>query len=102
MVLLEPDPFLNELNKLYERNQKSGTVWVTMKRTNLKPRNTRKEESKKAEYKCLIRANDGKKHISTTVGASQYAKFSQSVIVIMKAHMDGLKKKEKEKKKEKK
>lgn len=31
-VFLEPDPFLNELTKLYERNRQSGTVWVTLKR----------------------------------------------------------------------
>jgi hypothetical protein len=35
MVLLEADPFLNELTKLYERNKTSGSVWVTMKRCKL-------------------------------------------------------------------
>ncbi len=34
-VLLEADPFLNELTKLYERNKTSGSVWVTMKRCKL-------------------------------------------------------------------
>ncbi|GIL43933.1 hypothetical protein Vafri_1518 [Volvox africanus] len=96
MVLLEPDPFLSELHKMYERN-KSGTVWITMKRTNMKPRKTKKPDPK-AEYVCLIRANDGKRHVSTTVSPTQYAKFSQSVVIIMKGAMaDTLKRKEKKK-----
>ncbi len=33
MVQLTNDPFLNELNKMYERNKDKGTVWVTMKRS---------------------------------------------------------------------
>lgn len=33
MVQLETDPFLNELNKLFERNKSSGSVSVTMKRS---------------------------------------------------------------------
>jgi signal recognition particle subunit SRP14 len=95
-VLLEPDPFLSELHKMYERN-KAGTVWVTMKRTNMKPRKSKKPNTK-AEYVCLIRANDGKRHVSTTVSAAQYAKFSQSVVIIMKGAMaDTLKRKEKKK-----
>ena len=33
MVQLTNDPFLNELNKMYERNKDKGTIWVTMKRS---------------------------------------------------------------------
>ena len=33
-VLLDLDPFLNELTKLYEQSKNSGTVWVTLKRCN--------------------------------------------------------------------
>lgn len=97
MPLLEPDPFLSELHKMYDRNKKSGTVWITMKRSNLKPRKGKKPTS--AEYVCLVRANDGKRHVSTTVTQAQYGKFSQSMVVIMKAQMDTLKKKEKSKEK---
>jgi signal recognition particle subunit SRP14 len=95
MVLLAEGPFLNELNKMFER--KSKTVWVTMKRTNMKPRKTKKPESASKNYVCLVRANDGKRHVSTTVTVAQQAKFQQSVNIIMKAHMDSLKKKEKSK-----
>lgn len=33
MVALKPDPFLNEFGKLFERNKKSGSLSVTMKRS---------------------------------------------------------------------
>lgn len=97
MGYLDPDPFLNELNKMYERNKSSGSVWITMKRSDLKPRKSKTRDEDVAEYKCLVRANDGKRHVSTTVSASQYLKFQQSVMVIFRAHMDALKRKEKTK-----
>lgn len=107
MGLLGSDPFLTELHKMYERN-KTRSVWITMKRSAMKRTPSKRIRPRKdgsippplppipeSEYTCLIRASDGKKHISTTVGASQHAKFQQSVSVIMKAHMDALKKREK-------
>lgn len=33
MMLYDTDKFLTELAKMYERNQTSGTVWLTMKRS---------------------------------------------------------------------
>lgn len=96
MVLLASDPFLNELNKMFERSKNKGSIFLTMKRTNMKPRKSKKPNTAKEEdYMLLVRASDGKKHVSTTINASQYAKFSQSFNIIMKAHMDALKKKEK-------
>mmetsp|Transcript_13161 Transcript_13161/g.35834 ORF Transcript_13161/g.35834 Transcript_13161/m.35834 type:complete len:107 (+) Transcript_13161:46-366(+) len=100
-MFLEPDPFLNELHKMYERHASKGTVFITMKRSNLKPRKTKKAPPPPEDYRCLIRAGDGKKTISTTVPTTQHAKFANSINVIMKAHMGALKKKEKEKKKDK-
>ncbi|MEW5299907.1 MAG: hypothetical protein WDW38_002730 [Sanguina aurantia] len=110
MVLLDNGPWLNELGKLYERNKASGTVWVTMKRSSMKnlcKKNTNKRGpcSERPQLApppttnlvCLVRANDGKKHISTTVTMAQHAKFQLSVALIMKANMDALKKKEKNK-----
>jgi hypothetical protein len=32
-MLYDTDKFLTELAKMYERNQTSGTVWLTMKRS---------------------------------------------------------------------
>jgi signal recognition particle subunit SRP14 len=94
MVLLEPDPFLNELNKMFERTKGKGTVFVTMKRSSLKPRKG-KAKVAEADHRCLIRATDGKKKISTTLAPEQAAKFSSSYALILRAHMDALKKREK-------
>lgn len=100
MVLLQPDPFLNELHKMFERTKGKGTIFVTMKRSNMKPRKSKLKgpPPPPEAYMCLIRASDGKKHVSTTVPASQHAKFASSINVIMKAHMEALKEKKKEKK----
>lgn len=89
----EADTFLNELHKLFERKKKGGTVWVTMKRTNMKPRKSQKQNTE--EYKCLIRATDGKRKIATAVSASEYLKFQASYGLILRAQMDALKKREK-------
>ncbi|XP_039012527.1 sister chromatid cohesion protein PDS5-like [Hibiscus syriacus] len=32
-VLLQPDPFLNELTSMFERSTETGSVWVTLKRS---------------------------------------------------------------------
>ncbi|CAM6034614.1 unnamed protein product, partial [Sphagnum compactum] len=102
-VLLEADPFLNELTKLYERNKASGSVWVTMKRSTLKHQKKRKtiEESPavEPEYRCLVRATDGKKTISCTLSAKDHQRFQTSYATVLKAHMDALKKREKKDKK---
>ena len=94
MVLLEPDPFLNELNKLFERNKGKGTVFVTMKRSGLKARKG-KAKVAEADHRCLVRATDGDRKISCTLSAEQHSKFQASFALIMRAHMDSLKKREK-------
>lgn len=38
MVQLDTDPFLNELNKLFDRNKETGSVTCTMKRSETMPR----------------------------------------------------------------
>ncbi|KAG4979168.1 hypothetical protein JHK82_032416 [Glycine max] len=73
MVLLQLDPFLNELTSMFERSTKLGSVWVTLKRSSLKSkvqRNKLATAGEAIEYRCLIRATDGKKTISTSVGMS--------------------------------
>ncbi|CAI5474695.1 unnamed protein product [Closterium sp. Yama58-4] len=105
-MLLEPDPFLNELTKLYERHKGAGTVWVTLKRSNLrkKPKggaqkagadDVEEDESSAAEYRCVVRATDGKRKISTLLGPREHAKFQAAYALVLKAHMDSLKRKEK-------
>ncbi|KAH1234766.1 Signal recognition particle protein [Glycine max] len=69
MVLLQLDPFLNELTSMFERSTKLGSVWVTLKRSSLKSkvqRNKLATAGEAIEYRCLIRATDGKKTISTS------------------------------------
>jgi hypothetical protein len=59
-------------------------------------RQTRPSQS--AEFVCLVRASDGKVKISTTVAAKDHARFVESYGTILRAQMDGLKKKAKKKK----
>lgn len=51
-----------------------------------------------ADYVCLVRAADGKRKITTTVAAKDAPRFVESYGTILKAHVDGLKKKEKARK----
>ncbi|XP_054815528.1 signal recognition particle 14 kDa protein-like isoform X2 [Prosopis cineraria] len=51
------------------------------------------------EYRCLIRATDGKKTISTSVGQKDHLRFQSSYATILKAHMTALKKRERKDKK---
>ncbi|KQJ84691.1 signal recognition particle 14 kDa protein [Brachypodium distachyon] len=97
MVLLKADPFLSELTNMYERSTEKGSVWVTMKRSSLKCAARLKKMEKKGqtvEYMCLVRATDGKRNISTSLAAKDYAKFQASYALVLKAHMHALKKRE--------
>ncbi|XVF84316.1 hypothetical protein PTKIN_Ptkin17bG0027000 [Pterospermum kingtungense] len=97
MVLLQPDPFLNELKSMFEHSTEKGSVWVTLKRSSLKSkvqRNKMKTAGQTIEYRCLIRATDGKKTISTSVGVKDHQRFQASYATILKAHMTALKKRE--------
>ncbi|KAL0388064.1 UNVERIFIED_CONTAM: Signal recognition particle protein [Sesamum radiatum] len=57
-------------------------------------RNKMKTAGEKIEYRCLIRATDGKKTISTMVGAKDHQRFQSSYATILKARMTALKKRE--------
>ncbi|CAH9083713.1 unnamed protein product [Cuscuta epithymum] len=97
MVRLQPDPFLNELTSMFERTMETGSVWVTLKHSSDKSkaqRNKLKTSGEKIEYKCLIRATDGKKNISTMVGPKDHQRFQASYAILLKARMTALKKRE--------
>ncbi|THG12105.1 hypothetical protein TEA_027197 [Camellia sinensis var. sinensis] len=69
LVLLQPDPFLNELTSMFERSTEKGSVWVTLKRSSMKSKAQRKKmgtAGDEIEYRCLVRATCGKKTISTS------------------------------------
>ncbi|XP_021747834.1 signal recognition particle 14 kDa protein-like [Chenopodium quinoa] len=94
---LNSDSFLNELTAMYERNTEKGSVWVTLKRSSMKSkvqRNKMNTAGEAIDYRCLIRATDGKKTISTTVGPKEHQRFQASYATILKAHMTSLKKRE--------
>ncbi|KAK1271962.1 Signal recognition particle 14 kDa protein [Acorus gramineus] len=127
MVLLQPDPFLNELTKMFEQNKEKGSVWVTFKRSTLKCKAVRQRMQtvgELLEYRCLVRATDGKKKISTAVesmetrqiliclvylilrceisgqlSTKEHQKFQASYATLLKAHMDSLKKRDRKDKK---
>eukprot|EP00241_Pyramimonas_parkeae_P008989 CAMPEP_0114261076 /NCGR_PEP_ID=MMETSP0058-20121206/20896_1 /TAXON_ID=36894 /ORGANISM="Pyramimonas parkeae, CCMP726" /LENGTH=91 /DNA_ID=CAMNT_0001376491 /DNA_START=297 /DNA_END=572 /DNA_ORIENTATION=+ len=79
-----------------------------MKRSNLKPRTKyggkrtslaeTEDRTMGDDYQCLIRATDGKKTISTTVASKDHMRFQAAYSVLLKAHMDALKKRERDKK----
>lgn len=94
MVQLDTDPFLNDLNKLFERNKESGSVTCTMKRSNMVSKKHKKYKEA-GDFSCLLRATDGKKKLSTTVGAKDHGKFQMSYATILKAHTGALKRREK-------
>ncbi|KAH9615494.1 hypothetical protein KSS87_020947 [Heliosperma pusillum] len=97
MPVLNTDAFLNELTAMFERSTEKGSVWVTMKRSSMMAkvhRNKLKTAEKPIDYRCLIRATDGKKTISTSVGPKEHQRFQSSYATILKAHMTSLKKRE--------
>ncbi|KAI8003560.1 Signal recognition particle 14 kDa protein [Camellia lanceoleosa] len=57
-------------------------------------RNKMTTAGEEIEYRCLIRATDGKKTISTSVGSKDHQHFQASYATILKARMTALKKRE--------
>ncbi|EPS66434.1 hypothetical protein M569_08345, partial [Genlisea aurea] len=100
-VRLQPDPFLNELTNMFERTAEKGSIWVSLKHSSDKSkaeRNRMKSGGEKVELRCLIRATDGKKTISTMVGPKDHHRFQSSYTTILKARMTALKKRERKEK----
>lgn len=111
MVLLDNEAFLSQLTYLYNKTRTSGTVWVTMKayygRTKPIPRGKKKDKSallemEGSESKCLVRATNGKKKISTVVNTKDVNRFQQAYSSVLKASLDNLKKRERKTAKSKK
>ncbi|KAH9727297.1 Signal recognition particle 14 kDa protein [Citrus sinensis] len=87
---------------MFERNRDKGSVWVTFKRSSMKSKSQKNKMAtagEPVEYRCLIRATDGKQKISTTVGAKDHQRFQASYATLLKAHMAALKKRERKDKK---
>ncbi|XP_063803567.1 signal recognition particle 14 kDa protein isoform X2 [Pseudophryne corroboree] len=102
MVLLESEQFLTELTRLFQKCRTTGSVFITLKkydgRTRPSPSKGHPEGNEPAENKCLLRATDGKKKISTVVSSKDVNKFQMAYSNLLRANMDGLKKKDKKSK----
>lgn len=102
MVLLENDAFLTELTRLFQKCRTTGSVVITLKkydgRTKPVPRKGHPETHEAADNKCLVRASDGKSKISTVVTSKEVIKFQMAYSNLLRAHMDGLKKRDKKSK----
>uniref|UniRef100_A0A8C5WLP8 Signal recognition particle 14 kDa protein n=1 Tax=Leptobrachium leishanense TaxID=445787 RepID=A0A8C5WLP8_9ANUR len=71
--------FLTELTRLFQKCRTTGSVYITLKkydgRTKPVPRKGHPETFEPADNKCLLRATDGKKKISTVVSSKEVNKF---------------------------
>ncbi|XP_072425348.1 signal recognition particle 14 kDa protein isoform X2 [Chiloscyllium punctatum] len=105
MVLLESDSFLTELTRLFQKCRTTGSIYLTMKkydgRTKPVPRKGNPDTFEPADNKCLLRATDGKKKISTVISSKEVNRFQMAYSNLLRAHMDGLKKKDKRSKSKK-
>uniref|UniRef100_A0A2I3HF08 Signal recognition particle 14 kDa protein n=1 Tax=Nomascus leucogenys TaxID=61853 RepID=A0A2I3HF08_NOMLE len=101
MVLLESEQFLTELTRLFQKCQMSGSIYITLKKydgqTKPIPKKGTVEGFEPADNKCLLRATDGKKMISTVVGSKEVSKFQMAYSNLLRANMDGLKRDKKNK-----
>jgi len=101
MVLLENDAFLSELTKFFQKSKISKSIQLTMKKydgtTKPRPREGRPQPLEPTEHKCLVRVVLGSKKISTVISQKDVNKFQLAYANVLKANMDGLKKKEKSK-----
>uniref|UniRef100_A0A452DMB2 Signal recognition particle 14 kDa protein n=1 Tax=Capra hircus TaxID=9925 RepID=A0A452DMB2_CAPHI len=102
MVLLESEQFLTELTRLFQKCRLSGSVFITLKkydgRTKPIPRKGSVEGFEPSDNKCLLRATDGKKKISTVVS---WIPNTPAYSNLLRANMDGLKKRDKKSKSKK-
>ncbi|XP_069773208.1 signal recognition particle 14 kDa protein isoform X1 [Narcine bancroftii] len=97
--------FLTELTRLFQKCRTSGSIYLTMKkydgRTKPVPRKGNPDNFEPADNKCLLRATDGKKKISTVISSKEVNRFQMAYSNLLRAHMDGLKKKDKKNKSKK-
>jgi len=89
---VDSDRFLTGLMRLYEGARDKGSVSVTMKRSAMINKRSRKARAQEGEYQCLVRATDGKKKLSTLISEKEQVKFQTAYMTVLKASMDALKK----------
>ncbi|PCH34300.1 signal recognition particle SRP9/SRP14 subunit [Wolfiporia cocos MD-104 SS10] len=104
MQLVDNDTFLQELGKLFESTQKSGSIWLTHKRLTHdgEDANMSAEDDETKEYPILVRATDGREiSISTRVAPGQLEQFHSAYGALLKASMTTLRKRDKKREKQK-
>ncbi|XP_045692524.1 signal recognition particle 14 kDa protein-like [Phyllostomus hastatus] len=104
MVLLERKQFLTELTRLFQKCRWWGSVFITLKkydgRTKPIPRKGFVEGFEPSD-KRLLRATDGKKKISAVVSSQEVSKFQMAYSDLLRANMDGLRRRDKKSKSKK-
>lgn len=105
MVIVSPPEFLQQLQNLFISARSKGNIQITQKSYNgiekPKPRDTKNNKNKISEYentpcnKVLIRAKTPKQKLSTVVDSSNLLEFQLSYTKLLRASMDGLKKRDK-------
>ncbi|KAF2300333.1 hypothetical protein GH714_012065 [Hevea brasiliensis] len=98
-VLLQADPFLNELTSMFEHSTEKGTVWVTLKRSSLKSKVQRNKMAAAGEPLEYSLADGVSLFYVEKVGPKDHQRFQASYATILKAHMTSLKKRERKDKK---
>uniref|UniRef100_A0A8C9EEG8 Signal recognition particle 14 kDa protein n=1 Tax=Phocoena sinus TaxID=42100 RepID=A0A8C9EEG8_PHOSS len=101
MVLLESEQFLMELTRLFQKCRLSGSVFITLKKCKQLWMKGSAEGFESSDNKCLLRATDWKKKISTVVSSKEVNKFQMAYSNLLRANMDGLKKRDKKSKSKK-
>ncbi|XP_012370796.1 signal recognition particle 14 kDa protein-like [Octodon degus] len=105
MVLLESKQFLTKLTKLFQKCWTSGSVFISLKkydgRTGSFPEKRSVEGFEPADDKRLLRATDGKKKISTVASSEEVSKLQMACSNLLRANVDGLKKRSKKNKSKK-
>ncbi|KAF7240950.1 hypothetical protein EG68_10438 [Paragonimus skrjabini miyazakii] len=111
-MLLDNDTFLTHLNRLFTQSKSGGSLFITMKRckvfiiidesiddgrTKPTPRKGKQitEPHPNAENSCLFRVTLGSQKISTVVHQKDMNRFNQAYSNLLKANIDGLKKRDK-------
>ncbi|KAG5443265.1 RNA-binding signal recognition particle subunit srp14 [Clonorchis sinensis] len=101
MMLLDNDTFLTNLNKFFTQSKNGGSVFITMKRYDGRTKPIPRKEKQSTEphttqeNSCLLRVTLGNRKISTVVHQKDMNRFNQAYSNLLKASIDGLKKRDK-------
>ncbi|KAJ7589637.1 signal recognition particle 14kD protein-domain-containing protein [Mycena floridula] len=96
-MLVENDNFLKKLSELFVTTQ--GSIWITHKRLIHDGEDALMNDQDR-EYKCLLRATDGKEvKLSTEVTSAELPKFNAAYGALLKASMTTLRKRDKKREK---